>query len=382
MLTEKIKELVKSLDEKRSAYQKDLTTAADLAKEDKLSESRELTKKLEPAKAEINTLESDLQELRDLQKELEEQAKKTPEERKLAGDKSKVKVEIREAFNEFLRSKGEKRDGLTSIGAEAIIPTDQVFTPQLEPQDTVDLSSLVNKVSVSTPSGKYPVLKNATETLVTVEELVKNPELGKPQFINVPWNVSTYRGQLPISQESIDDAAVDLTAIVANYMQQVKLNTTNKAVSAKLKTFTAKSAVNTDDIKHILNVDLLQAYNRVIIASSSAYNWLDTLKDKNGQYILHQDITSASGYVLFGHPIYPVDDALIGAKAGDMVMFIGDPKAGVLLPDRVDFTARWIENEIYGQVLSLGTRFDVEVADASAGFYVTLAPVTTATAGN
>ena len=54
-----------------------------------------------------------------------------------------------------------------------------------------------------------------------MEELEKNPELAKPKFKNVPWKIVTYRGQLPISQEAIDDSGVDLTALVANYPETV-----------------------------------------------------------------------------------------------------------------------------------------------------------------
>ncbi|MFP5303753.1 phage major capsid protein, partial [Cobetia sp. SIMBA_158] len=85
-----------------------------------------------------------------------------------------------------------------------------------------------------------------------------------------------------------------------------------------------------------------QAYKRDYVATASAYQWLDTLKDKNGQYLLQQDITSPSGKSFLGKPVSVVDDEVLGTKAGDMVMFVGDLKAGVFFADRVDVTAKWI----------------------------------------
>ncbi|MDR4156731.1 phage major capsid protein, partial [Bacillus cereus] len=72
---------------------------------------------------------------------------------------------------------------------------------------------------------------------------------------------------------------VDLSAIVANHLQQVKRITKNTKVAEVLRSFPAKTVKGTDDIKHILNVDLMQAYNRDIVATSSAFQSLDTLKD-------------------------------------------------------------------------------------------------------
>nr|WGE00927.1 phage major capsid protein [Bacillus velezensis] len=109
-----------------------------------------------------------------------------------------------------------------------------------------------------------------------------------------------------------------------------------------------------------------------MIATSSAFQFLDTLKDKNGQYILQQNISSPSGKVLFGRPNTVVDDTVLGEKDGDENMFIGDLKKAVLFANRLKATAKWVENDIYGQVLSLAIRFDVKKADEKAGFFVTI----------
>src|SRR5699024_11379398 len=103
-----------------------------------------------------------------------------------------------------------------------------------------------------------------------------------------------------------------------------------------------------DDLKHIINVDLDPAYNNVIIASQSFYQYLDTLKDKNGQYLLHAPITDGSPTMLLGCQVITVEDELLGAK-GEAHAFVGDLARAVLFAHRKDIQVQWVNNDIYGQ---------------------------------
>ncbi|MBU8968029.1 phage major capsid protein [Bacillus altitudinis] len=378
MLKEKIKELRSEITKRQTAINTKIKEAHQRAEEDKLEEAKTIKDEITSLKAEIETMTAKLKDLEELAGMKQEEVTEG-EERAFNPRSPKVNFtneieEMRSKVNEYIRSYGQTRDGLKVIDAEPVIPVEILTTPQREPEDVLDLASMVNKKPVKSASGTYPVIANAKVGLASVKELEKNPELGKPEFKKVRYDVETYRGELPISQESIDDAGVDLTALVAEFLQQTKLITTNRAVAAVIKTFTKKTVADTDGIKQILNVDLKQAYKRNIVATASAFQYLDTLKDKNGQYILQQSIASPSGKTLFGNSITVMDDEVLGSKAGDMMMFIGDLKAAIFFADRVDVTAKWVENSVYGQVLSIATRFDVKQADEKAGFFVTIKP--------
>ncbi|MGS0929542.1 phage major capsid protein [Bacillus safensis] len=378
MLKEKIQELRSEITKKQTAINTKIKEAQKRAEEDNLEEAKTIKDEITSLKAEIETMTAKLKDLEELAGMKQEEVTEG-EERAFNPRSPKVNFtneieEMRSKVNDYIRSYGQTRDGLKTIDAEPVIPVEILTTPQREPEDVVDLASMVNKKPVKTASGTYPVIANAKVGLASVAELEKNPELGKPEFKKVRYDVETYRGELPISQESIDDAGVDLTALVAEFLHQTKLITTNRAVAAVIKTFTKKTVADTDGIKQILNVDLKQAYKRNIVATASAFQHLDTLKDKNGQYILQQSIASPSGKTLFGNSITVMDDEVLGSKAGDMMMFIGDLKAAIFFADRVDVTAKWVENSVYGQVLSIATRFDVKQADEKAGFFVTIKP--------
>lgn len=374
MLKEKIKEAKEkynSLVHERSAL---------LEKANKATEAKDLheirsqisdkNKALEEAKAEIE----DLENLQKEEKRSFEPEVKGPHHR--GGGSSKDKLEIQKrAINAYIHTRDASNAaevGLKSQDAEVTIPKDIKYVPTEEVKTVADLSKYVTKFSVTTSSGTYPIVKRATGKLHTVEELAKNPELAKPEFENIDWKVATYRGAIPLSKEAIDDSAADLIGIVQNNANEQKINTTNDAISTVLKTFTAKSVSGTDvdAIKHILNVDLDPAYQRTIVASQSFYQYLDTLKDKNGRYMLNDPITTTSPAMLLGVPVIVVNDELLG-NSGEAHAFIGDLKRAVLYPDRADLSIRWVDNDVYGTYLSAFFRFGVFQADKNAGYFVT-----------
>lgn len=354
----------------------ELETAIEEAETDEEIELvEEGTKEIEKEKSELEEKKSKLEgEIKELEGELEELNSKKPNnnERKNEGEN---KMEIREAINNYVRSKGETRDGFTSVEGGALIP-EELIAPVKVPEDVIDLARIVKVVKVNSGAGKYPVIKKSGSTMASVAELAANPELAKPTITEVPYDIETYRGYIPVSQEVIDDADYDVAGLIAEEIADQELNTKNAAIAAVLKTATAKSATGLDGLKAVFNVDLKKAYNAKAVISASLYNELDTLKDLEGRYLLQTDITVASGKRLFGKEVVVLDDDIIGTTAGDLVGFVGDPQAFCTLFDRKRASVKWVDNDVYGQLLAGFVRFDVAATDEDAGFYVTFTPET------
>ncbi|SUM82674.1 phage major capsid protein [Staphylococcus saprophyticus] len=285
------------------------------------------------------------------------------------------------AFEQYMKSKGAKRDNVKSDDVGVTIPEDIKYIPEKEVKTVQDLSELVQKTSVSTASGKYPILKRANAKFNTVAELEKNPELARPEFETIAWEVDTYRGSIPISQEALDDSVANLTAIVSENINEQKINTLNERIGEVLKSFNPTSVSDVDDLKAIINVKLDPGYDRQIICTQSFYQKLDTLKDGNGRYLLQDSIINTAGNTVLGMNVTVVRDDLLGEN-GDALAFIGDVKRGVLFADRTDVSVQWIENEIYGKYLMGAFRFDVKQADKNAGFFVTFEDAATEASGD
>lgn len=302
-----------------------------------------------------------------------EEDKKKKEGAKRSMAKLNQKPETNEevlAFEQYMKSRGEKRDNVKSDDVGVTIPEDIKYIPEKEVKTVQDLSELVQKTKVTTASGKYPILKRANAKFNTVKELEKNPELARPEFETINWEVETYRGAIPISQEALDDSVANLTSIVSENINEQKINTLNEEIAKVLKAFNPTTVKDVDDLKAIVNVKLDPGYQRQIICTQSFYQKLDTLKDGNGRYLLQDSIINTAGNTVLGMNVTVVRDDLLG-KDGDALAFIGDIKRGVLFADRADVSVQWIENEIYGKYLMGAFRFDVKQADKNAGFFVT-----------
>lgn len=344
-------------------------------KPDAESKSVEVTEKKEqPEKVEVK-------------KEIENPTDEELEDKKKPGGKRSMRQIIEnkqsklsdeaQGFVDYIKSKGAKRDNVKSVDAQPLIPEDIKYVPEELPETFVDLKKFVNIQPVTTAAGSHPILNPAQETMIAVEELEKNPELARPKFTDIDYKIKTYRGQIPVSQESLDDSEANLAQIIAKNNARQALNTTNQQIADVMKTFEAVNTANLDDIKAIINVDIDPAYNLSLVVSQSFYQALDTLKDKNDQYLLKQDITSKSGTTLFGRPVFIVKDEILGAK-GDKKAFIGDLNYAIFFADRKQATVKWVENEIYGQVLATYMRFDVVKGVEEAGRFLTY----TGTAGD
>lgn len=283
-------------------------------------------------------------------------------------------VHNRASVGQIMNAAGsdDQPDGLTSTTIAPTIPEQIIYNPANEVNSVVDLSSLITKTPVSTASGTSPILKRADYVFPTVEELAKNPDMAKSKFDDVNWKVSTHRGALAISNESIQDSAIDVSGMVLQQIGEARVNTYNQEISSILTAFSKADANNdnlVDAFKYLLNVALDPAYNPSIIASQTMYNALDTLKDKNGQYIFHQDVTGKSASTLLGIPVYKVGDNLLG-KAGEAHAFVGDLARSIFFADRQNITLSWQYNEVYGQYLAAALRFGTVAADVNAGFFL------------
>ena len=172
----------------------------------------------------------------------------------------------------------------------------------------------------------------------------------------------------------IDDADYDIMSIVEDEVFNQGENTELSLVATILKSATQADAAGFDGIKDIYNKKLKSIYKASIVVTQSMFAALDKVKDKNGRYMLQTDVASPTGYSFGGKTIYPVDDTVFGSE-GDMKFFIGDVSEFVKLFDRSQVSVKWVNNDIYGQLLGLFIRLDVKKVDAAAGFFGTYTDV-------
>lgn len=332
----------------------------------------QIQKELDEKEAEKEQLEAEIEDLKNQVEELNRKAPTYPSKEKRGGQK----LEQRDAIAKYIRT-GQTRDiaGLktTDSGSAALIPT-EVLKPHFLEKKRNPLLDLVERVKVNSGSGKYPVIKKTDGVMVSTDELKSNPELGKPGISEIDYSIKTYRGYVPVSQEMIDDADYDIMSIVEDEVFNQGENTELSLVTAVLKTATQVDAAGFDGIKDIYNKKLKSIYKASIVVTKSMFAALDKVKDKDGRYMLQTDVASPTGYSFGGKTIYKVDDIVFGNE-GDMKFFIGDVTEFVKEFDRSQVSVKWVNNDIYGQLLGLFIRLDIKKVDEEAGFFGTYTDV-------
>lgn len=229
MFEEKIKEIKATIAGLNQTIATKTAEVKNSLESDDLETARSIKAEVEEAKASLAEAENDL-------KLYESSIEKGGAENTGGKEVPQETKTYRESVNEFIRSKGTvtnetlrfegkdevliplnqttpvdpKTDGVKKKDVKPVSSEEILYTPAREVKTVVDLKQFTSIHPAKKASGKWPVLQRATEKMVSVEELEKNPKLGKPQFKNVEWEIKTYRGAIPLSQESIDDADVDL----------------------------------------------------------------------------------------------------------------------------------------------------------------------------
>lgn len=372
-------ELEKALDEAETDEEVKVVEESADELEKKIKEKSDEIAKLEDEKSE---LETELAEI-----EAEQTDENTDEdEEKEDGEKRKMgkKVEVRNTQNQntkdfanYIRTQGSEVRSLNTTSGAVLVPV-EVSTNVLELKDgQVDLTAYVTSETVGTGSGKFPVAKRATAILATKEELANIVEIADPLFIDVEYSAKTRIGQIAFSNELIEDSAIDVVAYAEKQMQRMVRNTNNKAILDVLNTFAVKNAVGADGLKSIVNIELDPELDTKFVVDQNAYQFIDTLKDVQGRYLLQDSIAFASGKSLFGKEVIVISNA-IAPKApvgGVGFVWVGDLAEAAAYFKRSDITAVWEKFDAFSKGLAVGVRSDYKTVDAKAGVKVKLTAV-------
>jgi len=399
ILNKKIKERsalltqLRADEDKLKDEEKELEVALDEAETDeevKVVEDSadELEKKIKEKSDEITKLETekaDLEaELAKIEDEQPDENTDEDEEKTKDGEKRKMgkKVEVRNTqntkdFANYIRTQGTEVRSLNTTSGAVLVPV-EVSTNVLELKDgQVDLTAYVTAQEVGTGQGKFPVAKRAAAILATKEELADIAEIADPLFIDVEYAVKTRIGQIAFSNELVEDSAIDVVAYAEKQMQRMVRNTNNKGILEVLNTFAVKNAVGADGLKSIVNIELDPELDTKFVVDQNAYQFIDTLKDTQGRYLLQDSIAFDSGKSLFGKEVIVISNAIAPTKPTGAVGFVwaGDLAEAAAYFKRSDITAVWEKFDAFSKGLAVGVRSDYKTVDEKAGVKVKLTAV-------
>lgn len=239
------------------------------------------------------------------------------------------------AFADYLKT-GEVRDvtGLALNDGKVIIP-ETILTPTQEVYQFPRLGALVRTVSVTTSTGKLPIIWNSTDSLNPHTEYNPTAPNAAPVIQPILWDLQTYTGEYVFSQELISDSSYDWQADLQSRLTELRDNTEDKFIMQALTTgITSKKSTDLlADIKTALNVTLKpqDSAQAAIVMSQAAYNAFDQATDAVGRPLLQPNITTSTGNTLLGKTVVIVPDTLFpSAKAGDVNIAIAPLQKAVI----------------------------------------------------
>lgn len=290
-------------------------------------------------------------------------------------EETKAQKEVRN-FENYIKSHGEQRSGLTTAGAQAVIPS-EVVTPVFEGANAKqNLAQMATVKQISTGSGKFPIsIPDPTKFLATKEELATIQDVDA-SVKDVAFEAKTFAGKIYLSNELVDDSAIDIKTEVQSQLGQLVLNTDNHNVISLLQTLSSKKAANIDDLKKIKNTGIdpavLGSNGSMVITNQDGYNYLDTLKDSQGRYLLTEDVTAQSGKALFGLPIWIVSNVVLPDVTSQFPVFIGNLPQAIAVFRRQNIVTNWEQFDSFSQGLAVIYRGDYEFIDKNAMQYALL----------
>lgn len=156
-------------------------------------------------------------------------------------------------------------------------------------QAEFSLLDLVSVEAVKTESGARTFKKRAQMSgFNKVGEAGKIGAAQTPEFERVTYAIEKYAGYLPITNELRYDSDANIGQIVAKWLGDESRATANKLILGVIATKNSTDLENLDGIKEALNVTLGSAFKgtSAIVTNDDGLQYLDTLKDDNGRYLL------------------------------------------------------------------------------------------------
>ena len=342
-MNKKMRELLRKIEEKRALAKgytegenKDLEKAKQILDEiDKLQEEYEVEKRLFEAEKEAEKLSDD-----DVAKvEAKIDAKKDDTNKKVKEENSIEK------FAKQIRNIAKGLNEGTPADGGYTVPEDISTMVEERREAKASLIDLVSVENVTTNKGSRTFKKRSQQTGFTkVGEGGKITKTSTPQFERMDYEIAKYAGYLPITNELLEDTDTNIVKTIVEWLGDESRVTRNNIILSLIKTKAETKLKGLDDIKKVLNVTLGSDFKStsVIVTNDDGLQYLDTLKDTEGKYLLQPNpadpmqLRLAAGAVTV--PITVIPNADLPTNSTKIPFIIGDLKEGIRFFDRKQLT--------------------------------------------
>lgn len=323
---------------------KDLEKAKEILDEiDKLQEEYDIEKRLFENEKESTKLNEE--DIAKIEKNIEDKNEKEEKEDAV----SKFAKEIRNIAKGM--NEGTPADGGYTV------PEDISSMVEKRREAKASLIDLVSVETVSTNKGSRTFKKRSQQKGFTkVGEGGKITSNSTPQFERIEYVISKYAGYLPITNELLEDSDTNIVNIIVEWLGDESRVTRNKIILDLIKKQSEKELNGLDDIKKVLNVTLGSAfkYTSVIVTNDDGLQYLDTLKDNEGKYLLQPNPANPMQMRLSAGattvPVISLPNVDLPTESNKIPFIIGDLKEAIKFFDRKQLTINTSNVAAIGQL--------------------------------
>ena len=212
------------------------------------------------------------------------------------------------------------------------------------------LINLVDVEPVTTNKGSRTFKKRTQQTGFT--QVGEGGKVGKketPQFERMDYEIKKYAGYFPVTNELFEDSDANISSVLITWIGDESRVTRNQIIRTVINQKEKTALSGLDDIKKELNVTLGAAFKSTsrIVTNDDGLQYLDTLKDAEGKYLLQPNPADPMQMRLCaGATVVPVEvipnadfpSDVATAKKRKIPMVIGDLKEGIKFFDRKQLT--------------------------------------------
>lgn len=295
-----------------------------------------------------------LKEQYEAEKRLYEMTKETntPSDKELEAQKEqKQEISSEKAFADAARRgfKATMTEGTNADGGYTV-PEDIRTRVETYRDSKESLLKYVRVEKVTTDKGARTFKARANQTGFTKVAEAGNIGAGTtPTFERIQYDIDKYAAYYPVTNELLADSDANITNILTEWIGDESRVTANKLILEQIKTNTATEIKNgVDGIKKVLNQTLGSAFKPTskIFTNDDGLQYLDTLKDSDGDYLLQPNPTdpmkmqlcagaSVIPVVVIPNADMPTDDTTdVSSSKSRIPMIIGDLKEGIVYWDR------------------------------------------------
>lgn len=248
--------------------------------------------------------ENKLAEIEDLEREYKVAAKLFKTEKGTVDDTIVTQVKVNDKMKNFADAIRKIRNTMsegTATEGGYTVPEDVSTDIERLREAKFNLAQLVSVETVNTMSGSRTYKKRSSQTgFSKVGEGKTIGSKNTPQFDRIDYQIAKFAGILPVTNELLEDSDANIYNLLTEWIADESRVTRNKLIIEKIKEKTKTALTGLDDIKKTLNVTLGQAFKSTskIVTNDDGLQYLDTLKDEEGKYLLQPNPSNPMKLVL------------------------------------------------------------------------------------